>query len=130
MLRFKQFENLFVPKKLDGREEGRAALIQSQVKLDAERYAKLKLGYSGERLMDTVVDDIFYIWDQYVDDERLGIEHGRYSSASEKSKHIFHYSSTYEQDEKFIYHVKAFLEAIGCQYRTTFDSITLLGFTS
>lgn len=114
MLRFKHFEeNIFKPKRIDSREECRIKILQESIKKERENYLELKRKNISEYdLLDYVIDDIFYIWDLYVDDDREGIEHGMQGKLGEKSKNFFHFTS----DDNFIEHVKLFLDVIECKY--------------
>jgi len=126
MLRFKQFENIFLPKEVDSREEGRKRLLEKEVEKESKRYIQIKNKSSYLNLLDAVVEDIFFIWDRYNSDDREGIEHGMEGSGNGKWEHVFNYNN-----DKFLDHVKMFLEKIECAYSfPRRGKLVLEGFTS
>ena len=115
MLRFKQFETIFQPKNIDGREVFRKKMIADQVNKEIDRYKLLKQQLPKSSLFDCLIEDIFFAWDQYNDDDRIGL---KYNRSSDKIQFDYY-------DSNFLEYVIPFLNGIGCKFDSTLDQLCI-----
>ena len=84
-----------------------------------DEFVTEKYSQSVDENINFIIDDIFFMWDDFIDDERKGIEH---SIGGPVKKHVFDFNTKDSHFDKFIDAVKNYLDKNKIKYEFPDDS--------
>lgn len=118
MKHLKAFEE-FSPRRVSGRETVRKDLLKKEVENMSKEYQSKDSKY----LESLLIDDIFFLWDRHVNDDREGIEHGLSGK-----HHVFFFDDNKSGYDNFLEHLTMFLNSINYSYELVGQKMNMFGF--